>query len=220
MKKTIANAITAAVLISGAALASQPASAMGFKNCTGEQIRVKIYNNRDTMRAIAKRNRTLGVRDYHWFKLDSKLYQVRVYSSRTGIDKRVLLKGGLNGGHKFSIRKSRGSYSISTQNDCGSATIKPPKPGPTPIATIQVRQGVYVGKLKNGKRVSEVIRRVSNNAISVKRRGQGGQPVIYTLVGKDVYQNAGGSRIVVQSKKRLVWMNANGGNRVTYKHKG
>ena len=56
MTKAIVNALTAATLISGAVFLAQPAAAMGFKNCTGEQIRLKIYNNHDVEKIVARKN--------------------------------------------------------------------------------------------------------------------------------------------------------------------
>ncbi len=213
MKTTFVKAITAAALISGAALAGTPASAMGFKNCTNQQIRIKIYNNHDVSKAIAKRNKTFGVNDYHWFKLDSDLYQVRIYSSRVGKDTAVYLKGGLNGGHKFSVRKNRsGKLYISTKNDCGSASVKP-APGPQPVVTVQVQPGKWIGHT-GSRKFAERLRRQSETAFTMKRKGRA--PVLYTLVDKDRYRSADGSVIVVQSGKRMLRTNANGGNRITY----
>ena len=193
MTRTFVKAITAAALISGAALASQPAFAMGFKNCTGEQIRVKIYNNHDVSRAIAKRNKTLGVNDYHWFKLDSDLYQVAIFRSRVGKDTRVHLKGGLNGGHKFSVRKSRGRYYISTTNDCSNA-----KPTPQPIKTIQVDKGKWKSGRKNFR-----IRNVTGNSFELRAKGAK-RWTLYRLVGRDRY-TAGNNTFVMTSRGQATW---------------
>jgi hypothetical protein len=191
MTKTFVKVLTAAALISGAAVASQPASAMGFKNCTGHQVRVKIYNNRDTVRAVAKRNRTIGVNGYHWFKLDGKLYQVQVYQSKPGFDKKVLLVGGKNGGHKFSIRRSGSRYYVSDKNDCGSSAGKPP---PGPVKTIAVYEGRWISD-----NVRFRIRQVTRNSFQLRQKGVPGWTT-YTLVGKDVYRSPGGVTIVIRSR--------------------
>ncbi len=215
MKTTLIKTLTAAALVSGAAIATQPAFAMGFKNCTNEQIRIKIYNNNDVARAIAKRNKVFGVKDYHWFKLDGDLYQVRIYRARFGKDERVHLKGGLNGGHKFSVRKTgAGKYYISTANDCAKAKPKP-APAPKPVVTIDVRPGKWIGRFGNRGKIVERLRRRSETSFTMKRKGRA--PVLYTLVGKDTYQSASGSRIYVQSGNRMTWTNASGGNRITYR---
>lgn len=217
MNRTIAKTVTVATLFAGAILAVQPASAMGFKNCTGDQIRVKIYNNNDVSTIIAKRNKTLGVNDYHWFKLDSRLYQVKLFRSRVGIDREMYLKGGLNGGHKFSIRKTRsGNYYVSSENDC--TRVKPkPDPAPRPVATIDVNPGKWVGRLGQKGRWIERLRRQSDHSFTMKRRGEA--PVLYTLVGRDTYQTGSGSRIYVQSNGRMLWISANGSARITYTRK-
>jgi len=193
MTRTFVKAITAAALISGAALASQPAFAMGFKNCTGQQIRVKIYNNNDASRLVAKRNKTLGVNDYHWFKLDSKNYQVLILKSRAGKDEKVHLKGGLNGGHKFSVRRSGGRYHISTVNDC--AKKAPPKP----VKTIQIDKGRW-----DGGRNRITIRNVTGNSFELRLKGRKGWSR-YTLIGKDRYRDSGGNVFVMTSRGQAVW---------------
>ncbi len=196
MKTTFIKAITAAALISGAALAGAPASAMGFKNCTGEQIRIKIYNNHDVSKIVAKRNKTFGVNDYHWFKLDSDLYQVRIYRSRSGKDTEVYLKGGLNGGHKFSVRKSGRRYSISTTNDCGSANVKPPKP----VATIAVNAGRWVGA-----KPIFTISNVTANSFTLDPKGKKRPAVTYTLVANDTYNGSDGKVFVMTASGRATW---------------
>ena len=194
MTKTFVKVLTAAALISGAAVVSQPASAMGFKNCTGHQIRVKIYNNRDTIRKIAKRNRTIGVNGYHWFDLDSKLYQVQVFQSKPGFDKKVLLVGGKNGGHKFSVRRSGARYYVSNENDCGSAGVKP-----GPVKTIAVAAGRW-----EAGRDRIRIRAVTSRTFELKQKGQKGWSR-FTLVGRDTYRNSAGQTLVMRSNGRAIF---------------
>ena len=197
MKTTFLKALTAAALISGATAASQPAIAMGFKNCTGEQIRIKIYDNSDVGRRVANPfgNKTLGVSDYHWFKVGNELKQVAVFRSRVGKDVEVLVKGGLNSAHKYSVRKSGGRYSINTNNGCGSASL-PPKP----VVTIPVDSGKWVGA---GKKPL-VIRTASNTSFTLKRRGRKGN-TLYTLVGRDAYRGADGTSFVMTARGRANW---------------
>lgn len=197
MKKTIAKAITAAILVSGAALASQPAMAMGFKNCTGEQIRIKIYNNRDVARIAANPfgNGTIGVNGYRDFNVGKDLKQVKVLRSRFGKDTEVLLVGGLNGGHKFSVRKVGNRYSISTQNDCGKGAG--PKPGP--VKTIAVDHGRWF----QGKNHID-IRNVTGNSFELRRKGRKGWSR-YTLVGRDRYRDSDGNTLVMASRGQADW---------------
>jgi hypothetical protein len=115
---------------------------------------------------------------------------------------------------KAKTCRNGSAFSVSLR---GPKVPPPPIKPPQPIATIKIKQGTYMGHWKDGQRLIEHIRRVSDTSFTVKRRGRGGQPVLYTLVGKDTYQNAGGSRIVVTSYKSFVWMNASGGNRVDYR---
>jgi hypothetical protein len=196
MKKTIAKAVTAAILISGAALASQPAMAMGFKNCTGEQIRIKIYNNNDVSKLIAKRNKTLGVNGYYDFKLDSKLYQVRVYRSRTGKDTEVLLVGGKNGNYKYSVRKSGNRYSLSNVNDCRSAGGGG---GTKPAPYIAVSEGWWN---TSGKPI--VIRNVTKNSFNMRTKGKQNKTT-YTRIKDNTYRGADGKLFVMRGNGVADW---------------
>jgi hypothetical protein len=194
MNKTIVKVLTAAAMISGAVVVSQPASAMGFKNCTGHQIRIKIYNNRDTSRLIAKRNRTLGVSEYYSFNLDSKLYQAQIYISRPGADKKAVLRGGLKGTSNFSVRRNGGRYSVSNENGCGSAGVKP-----GPVKTI----AVSAGRWEAGRNRIR-IRAVTSRTFELKQKGEKGW-TRFTLVGRDTYRNAAGLTLVMRSNGRAVF---------------
>ena len=105
MKTTIAKTITAAALISGAMLAGQSASALGIINCTGEQIRVKIYKAGYASKKFPRRNKTIGVNGYHWFKLAKKPYEVRIFRSRPGFDE-FQGSGNARGGSSFIVRRT------------------------------------------------------------------------------------------------------------------
>ena len=105
MKMTIAKNITAAALVSGAMLASQPASALGIKNCTGEPIRIKIYKAGPASKKFPKRNKTIGVNGHHRFKLAKKSYEVRVFRSKAGFDE-FEGSGGAFGGSSYIVRRT------------------------------------------------------------------------------------------------------------------
>lgn len=95
------------------------------------------------------------------------------------------------------------------------------KPGlrPQPACATSIEQGVYSGRWSDGQDLVEVIRRISGTTISMTPLGTGASAVPYIRIGYNVYRNYSGSRIVIQSKNVLIWMNADGGNRVTYTRK-
>lgn len=193
MMRSLVKAMTVAAVVSGAALSSQSTFAMGFKNCTGQQIRIKIYNNNDVSKLIAKRNKTLGVNDYYWFKLDNDLYQVRIYKSRSGKDEEVLLRGGLNGGHKFSVRRNGSRYAISTTNDCSDKVVNPPKP----IQTIAIDNGTWKRGKKNFR-----IGQVTSTSFAI-RQNKGWDT--YQLYANDRYKNSNGSTFIMTSPGNALW---------------
>lgn len=202
MTRTYVKLMTIAALVGGAMFATQPAYAMGFKNCTGEQIRIKIYDNSDVGRRFANPfgNKTLGVGDYHWFKVGKELKQVSVFRSRVGKDTEVLVKGGLNSGHKFSVRKSGGRFSISTDNGCGSADTG--GGGGGPVVTIPVDSGKWIG----AGRKPITIRTASSTSFTLKQKGRKGK-TLYTLVGRDAYRGADGTGFVMTARGQATWGN-------------
>jgi hypothetical protein len=221
--KTTSNCktIMLAGIVGLTTLAASPASAAWCK---------KVY-----IKAINQTGQTVNITDLDYYDYEDGKWRSEptvnksIPNGQVWSDTRTLESVG---GERIKIRieykDARGNkktaYSaVKTCRDKSTFTVAMSGPKikpitqPQPIATIQVKQGTYMGRWKDGQRLIEHIRRVSDTSFTVKRRGRGGQPVLYTLVGKDTYQNAGGSRIVVTSNKSFVWMNASGGNRVSYK---
>lgn len=102
----------------------------------------------------------IGANDYHWF---------RVFNGRIP-DKRMVQKGGMEGGHKFSVRRrGNGSVHISAENGCSASTAGP-RPGPGPLfqVTNPVDPGYWIAG-SNGRRYKAPVRRVSSTSFTMER---------------------------------------------------
>lgn len=205
MNKTLASALAVGALISGISTMSQPASAMGFKNCTGKIIRIQIFKNNDVIKIkpLKSGNKLIGVNGYRWFPVSKSLKQVRVFKGRI-LDKRMLQKSGLEGGHKFSIRRrGNGGYYISTENDCARSATGPrpgPAPGPQYRVTIPVDPGYWIAGANRG-RYKTLIRRVSATSFTIERARSYEQPRLFKLAGNDMYKDSFGNRFTMQARE-------------------
>ena len=217
--KSLARKVLYAGILGATALAVSPASAASCK---------KVY-----VKATNQTGQTVTITDLDYYDYEDGKWRSeptvnkRIPNGQVWADTRTL---GSVGGEKIKIRieykDARGNKkkAYSAAKTCrDKSTFKvamsgpKSKPLPQPVVTIQVTQGKYVGRWKDGQRLVEVIRRVSDTSFTMMRRGRGGQSVLYTLIGKDAYQNAGGSRIVITSNKSFIWINASRSNRVSYK---
>jgi len=206
MKRTLANALAAVALVAGLSTMSQPASAMGFKNCTGTIIRIQIFKNNDVVKIkpLKNGNKLIGVNGYRWFPVSKSLKQVRVFKGRI-LDKRMVQMGGLEGGHKFSIRRRKGGgFYISTENDCPRSATGPrpgPAPGPQYRVTIPVDPGYWIAG-SDYRRYKTLIRRVSATSFTIERARSNEQPRLFKLAGNDMYKDAFGNRFTMQARER------------------
>jgi len=219
--KSIARNVLCAAILGATALAASPASAASCKS---------VY-----VKAANQTGQTVTITDLDYYDYEDAKWRSeptvnkQIPNGQVWADTRTL---GSVGGERIKIRieykdaygnKKKAYSTAKTCRDKSTFTVAmsgpkiKPLPQPQPIATIQVKQGTYMGRWKDGQRLIEQVRRVSDTSFTMKRRGQGGQPVLYTLVGKDSYQSADGSRIAVTSNKTFVWINASRSNRVSYK---
>ena len=213
--------IMLAGIVGLATLAASPASAAWCK---------KVY-----IKATNQTGQTVNITDLDYYDYEDGKWRSeptvnkRIPNGQVWSDTRTLESVG---GEKIKIRieykdaygnKKKAYSAARTCRDKSTFTVAMSGPKtkpitqPQPIATIQIKQGTYMGRWKGGQQLIEQIRRVSDTSFTMKRRGRGGQPVLYTLVGKDNYQSADGSRIAVTSNKTFIWVNASRSNRVSYK---
>lgn len=96
--------LIAGVAAGSLAAISTPASAITVKNCTGEIIRVNIYNNNDTWRAIPKFGGALGPGDSGRANAGSPRAYVKIFKAGI-IDKLKIDRGGLSNGKSYVVRR-------------------------------------------------------------------------------------------------------------------
>ncbi|MGE3248211.1 MAG: hypothetical protein AB7F96_10200 [Beijerinckiaceae bacterium] len=126
--RTSALAVLALAAATGAAL---PAHALGFRNCTGEVIRVNVYNNDDALRVVPKAGGAIGPGDFRNYNVGGGLQFVKIFRAQVG-DRLMRQQGGISGGGNYSVQPG---YRIGPNTSC-AATGKPgtgPGPGPQPF---------------------------------------------------------------------------------------
>jgi len=110
--------LTAASLVAGAALATQPAHAVSFTNCTGAKIRLHIYNNDDVVKAIARSGGVIDINRERGFNPSNGRIAIKVF--QTGIfDNLKMSQSGLEGSKYYSIRQDpNGRWLVSNLRSC------------------------------------------------------------------------------------------------------
>ncbi len=98
-----------AVLI---ATASMQASAMQIKNCSGVDVRVHVYNNKDFVMTAAKSGGLVKHNAVENFHASKALHKIRVFKSEQVFDVLMLTKSNLNGHWAYAIKLVDGDWRV------------------------------------------------------------------------------------------------------------
>ncbi len=205
MTKTYLKSMAIAALACGTMIAAQPASAIVIRNCTDIVIKVQVFNNNDALRVIALRQANIGTGDAANMEVGGNKVQIKVFKAQL-FDAPILVKGGMGGYATWTVRGKGGSYSVSSQNDCQTASTGGGGGG-GPVVTIPVDSGKWVGA---GKPLT--IRTASSTSFTLKRKGKKGRTT-YSLVGRDTYRGGDGNTFVMLAQGQANW----GGTRIRLK---
>ncbi|MCC2098154.1 MAG: hypothetical protein KDJ29_14760 [Hyphomicrobiales bacterium] len=105
---TIARTFAAAAVLAVSAFAaSQPASAMVIRNCTGDVVRVNFYNNNDALRVVPLAGLKIGPGNGVRYNIPSGSGFIKVFRAQV-IDKLMFERGGLPNGGNFLVTRGYG----------------------------------------------------------------------------------------------------------------
>lgn len=114
MRNTVKTLIAAAVLAGTAIAATAPAQAMMVRNCTGDVIRVNVYNNDDALRVIPKFGGTIGPGETRSAYSNAPRSFIKVFRAQV-IDRLMVERGGIPDGSSISILPG---YRIGNGSSC------------------------------------------------------------------------------------------------------
>ena len=113
----IAKTLAAAVVMTSA-LAATSANAFQIRNCTGDTIRVNVYNNHDIAQLVPLFGGQLRHTQAGYANASGRDVAVKVFQSRI-IDALRISQTGVDGGGDYTVRRrSNGAYYLRRGDRC------------------------------------------------------------------------------------------------------
>ena len=112
IRRALSKLCVAAALSIGFIFAPQVGNTIGFQNCTGDDIRVHIYNGKDSAQIVAKHGGKISAGTLKKWNVGKKKHTVKVFQAKI-VDKMQIGKGNLNGNWDYRIiRHGNGDWSL------------------------------------------------------------------------------------------------------------